>query len=75
MKLKEETYDQPINYSIKQQEQVRKVSIGQNDDYATACLSHFTYFKNNYRLIAVYLSKQRALDAGIKSNSTDYFYW
>ena len=75
MKLTEETYDQPINYSIKQYEQVRKVSIGQGGDYATACLLDSVYFKNNCRLIAVYLSKQRALDAGIKSNSTDYFYW
>ena len=75
MKLTEETYDQPINYSIKQIEQVRKVSIGEGDDYTTACLLDFAYFKNNYRLIAVYLSKQKALDAGIKSNSRDYFYW
>ena len=75
MKLTEETYDQPINYTIKQYEQVIKISIGQGSDYATACLLDFAYLKNNYKLIAVYLSKQRALDAGIKNNSTDYFYW
>ena len=33
------------------------------DDYTTGCLLHYTYFKDNCRLIAVDLSKQRALDA------------
>ena len=33
------------------------------DDYTTGCLLHYTYFKDNCRLIAVDLSKQKALDA------------
>ena len=56
-------YDQPINDSIKQYDEVRKVSIGQGDDYTTGCLLDFAYFEKNYRLIAVDLSKQKALDA------------
>ena len=31
-------YDQPINDSIKQYNEVRKVSTGQGDDYTTGCL-------------------------------------
>ena len=50
-------YDQPINDLIKQYDEVRKVSTGQGDDYATGCLLHYGYFKDNYRLIAVDLSK------------------
>ena len=50
--------DQPINDLIKQNDEVRKVSTGQGDDYTTGCLLHYAYFKNNYRLIAVDLSKQ-----------------
>ena len=56
-------YDQPINDIIKQYDEVRKVSTGYGDDYATGCLLDYAYFKDNYRLIAVDLSKQKALDA------------
>ena len=56
-------YDQPINDSIKQHDEVRKISKGQGDDYTTGCLLDFAYFKKNYRLIAADLSKQKALDA------------
>ena len=37
-------YDQPINDVIKQYEEVRKISTGQGDDYATGCLLDFSYF-------------------------------
>ena len=56
-------YNQPINDLIKQYDEVRKVSTGQGDDYKTGCLLDFAYFKNNYRVIAADLSKQKALDA------------
>ena len=56
-------YDQPINDSIKQYNEIRKISTGQGDDYTTGCLLDFSYFEKNYRLIAADLSKQKALDA------------
>ena len=43
-------YDQPINDSIKQYNEVRKVSTGQGDDYTTGCLLDFAYFEKNYWL-------------------------
>ena len=55
-------YDQAINDSIKQYDEIRKISTGQGDDYTTGCLLDFTYFEKNYRLIAIDLSKQKALD-------------
>ena len=55
-------YDQPINDSIKQYDEARKVSTGQGDDYATEYLLDFAYFEKNYRLIVADLSKQKALD-------------
>ena len=61
-------YDQPINESIKQYDEVRKVSAGQGDDYTTDCLSDFAYFVKNYKLIAVDLSKQKALDVDSRAN-------
>ena len=56
-------YDQPINDSIKQYDEIRKISTGQGDDYTTGCLLDFSYFEKKYRLIAADLSKQKVLDA------------
>ena len=47
---------------IKLHDEIRKVSTGYGDDYATGCLLDYAYFKDNYRLIAVDLSKQKDLD-------------
>ena len=56
-------YDQPINDSIRKFDEIRKIATGKGDNYATGCLLDYDYFKNNYQLIAVHLSKQRELDA------------
>ena len=56
-------YDEPINDLSKQYDEVRKVSTEQRHDYTTGCLLNYAYFKDNYKLIAVDLSKQKALDA------------
>ena len=56
-------YDEPINDLSKQYDEVRKVSTEQGHDYTTGGLLGYAYFKDNYRLIAVDLSKQKALDA------------
>ena len=49
-------YDQSIIDSAKQNEEVRKVSTGQ-DDYITGCLLDYAQFKDNFKLIAVNLNK------------------
>ena len=38
-------YDQPINDSIKQFDEVGKISTGQGDDYTIGCLLDFAYSK------------------------------
>ena len=60
-------YDQPINDLIKEYDEIRKKSTGQGDDYTTGCLLDFSYFEKNYRLIAVDLTKQKALDADLRA--------
>ena len=55
-------YDQSINDSIKQYDEI-SISTRQGHDYTTGCLLDFSYFEKKYRLIAVDLSKQKALDA------------
>ena len=47
-------------------ENIRKIDAGQGDDYTTGCLLDYIYFKNYYKMIAVDLSKQQALDADPK---------
>ena len=56
-------FDQPINSMNKTYENIRRIAIGQGDDYTTGCLLDYSYFKENYKLIAIDLSKQQALDA------------
>ena len=60
-------YDQPNDDLLKQYDEVRKVSTGQEDDYTAGCVLDYAYFKDNYRLIAVDLYKQKALDADPKA--------
>ena len=44
-----------------------KIKAGQGDDYTTGCLLEYNYFKKYYKMIAISLSKQQALDADPKS--------
>ena len=66
-------YEQLINGLIKQNDEVRKVSTGQCHDYTTGSLLVYAYFKDNYRLVAVDLSKQKALDPDIRANQQVLF--
>ena len=59
----ENFFDQPIKNNKITYGNIRKIAIGQGDDYTTACLLDYPYFKDTYKMIAVDLSKQQALDA------------
>ena len=59
----ENFFDQPIKNNKVTYENIRKIATGQGDDYTTGCLLDYPYFANTYRMIAVDLSKQQALDA------------
>ena len=56
-------FDQPVKKDKVTYENIRKIVIGQGDDYATGCLLDYSYFKKYYKLIAIGLSKEQALDA------------
>ena len=60
-------FDQPINNDIKTFENIRKVATGQRDDYTTGCLLNYPYFEENYKMVAIDLSKQQALDADARA--------
>ena len=55
-------FDQPISSDIKTYENIRKIVTGQADHYTTGCLLDYPYFKEGYKMIAIDLSEQQALD-------------
>ena len=59
-------YDQPIDSDIKRYEEIRKLITGQGEDYTTRCLLDYE-IKNNYRLIAVDLNRQKELHVDLKA--------
>ena len=46
---------------------IRKIATGQGDEYTSGCLLDYNYFKNCYKMIAIDLSKQQALNADRKA--------
>ena len=59
----ENFFDQPIKNNRVIYENIRKIATGKGDDYTTGCLLDYSYFADTYKMIAVDLSKQQALDA------------
>ena len=59
----ENVFDQLIKNNKVTYENIRKIAIGQGDDYTTGCLLDYSYFADTYKTIAVDLSKQQALNA------------
>ena len=57
-------FEQPLKNDLRTYN-IRKITIGQEDDYTTGYLLDYTYFKE--KLIAIDLSKQQALDADAKA--------
>ena len=46
---------------------IQKIAKGLEDDYTTGCLLNYLYFQKQYKMIAIYLRKQQALDADRKN--------
>ena len=59
----ENFFDQTIKNNKVTYDNIRKIAIGQGDDYTTGCLLDYPYLTDTYKMIAVDLSKQQALDA------------
>ena len=56
-------FDQPINNDYKTNENINKIATGKGDHYTTGCLLDYPYFNENYKMNAIDISKQQALDA------------
>ena len=59
----ESFFDQPIKNNKVTYENIRKIAMGQGDDYTAGSLLNYQYIKDYYKMIVVDLSKQQALDA------------
>ena len=59
----ENFFDQPIKNKKVTYENLRKIATGQGNYDTTGCLLDYSYFMDTYKMIAVDLSKQQALDA------------
>ena len=46
-----------------------KIVTAQGDDYTTGCLLDYNNFNNYYKMIAIDLSKQQALESDPKADS------
>ena len=69
----ENFFDQPVKNNKVTYENIRKIATGQGDGYTTGCLLDYPYFKGSYKMIAVDLSKQQALDADPRANQQTNF--
>ena len=67
-------YDRPISDQIRKYDEIRKIATGKGDNYTTGCLLNYQYFKDNYQLIAVDLSKQKELDVDPRAIQQIDFY-
>ena len=53
----ENFFDQPVKSNNVTYENIRKIATGQGHNYTTGCLLDYPYFKDNYKMIAVDLTK------------------
>ena len=63
----ENFFDQPIKNKKITYDNIRKIATGYSDDNTTGCLLDYPYFIETYKMIAVDLSKQKALDFDLKA--------
>ena len=60
-------FDQSVKTDLRTYDNIQKLATGQGDDYTTGCLLDYPYFKKDYKMIAMNLSKQQAVDADPKA--------
>ena len=60
-------FGHPVQIDMRTYDNIQKIATGQGDDYITGCLLDYPYFKDHYKMIAIDLSKQQALDADPKA--------
>ena len=65
--MEKNLFDQPVKNNKIVYENIRKIATGQGSGYTTGCLLGYTYLRDIYKMIAIDLSQQQALDADPKA--------
>ena len=73
MIVKIKFFDQPVKNNLKTYDNIRKITTSQRDDCRTGCVQDYNYFNKYYKIIAIDLSKQEALDANPKTLQKNEF--
>ena len=60
-------FDKPVKNNLRTYDNIQQIETGSEDDYATGCLLDYNYFKKYYKMIAIDLSKQQALEGDPKA--------
>ena len=58
--------DEIVKNNLRTYDNIRNIATGQEDDYTTSSLLDYPYFKNYYKMIAIDLNKQQALNTDPK---------
>ena len=66
----EKFFDQPAKNDLRKCDNIPKIATGQEDDYTADC---YPCFRKYYKRIAVYLSKEQAVDADLKAIQQIHF--
>ena len=66
-------FDQPIKNNSRTYDNIWKIATGQGDDCTTVFLLDYNYFNIYYKMIAIDLSKQQAIDADPKATQQNSF--
>ena len=65
--MEKHCFDQPVKNNLKTYDNIKKNTTGQGSDYRTGCLLAYLYFKKQYKLIPIDLSKHQVPDADPKA--------
>ena len=60
-------FNQPVKNSLRTCDNTGKIWTGEGDNYTIGCQLDCSCFNEYYKMIAIYLSKQQALDADPKA--------
>ena len=69
----ENFFDQPIKNNKVTYENIRRIATGKGDDYTTGCFLDYPYISYIYKMIAIDISKQQALDTDPRAIQQIYF--
>ena len=59
-------FHQPVKSDIRTYDNIWKITKGEGDDYTNGCFLDYDYLKEHYKMIAIDLNDQQALDSDQK---------